>query len=580
MLDIKITGGTIVDGTGRAGFAGDLGIRDGRIVAVGRVDEDARETIDATGRVVSPGFIDAHTHYDAQCFWDPDLTPSCYHGVTTVMAGLCGFSIAPLNAESGAYLLPMLARVEGMPQETLAAAVPWNWSSFGDYLNALDGTLGINAGFMVGHTAVRRFVMGPRAVGGKATVEDMAAMKREVVAALEAGAMGFSTTVSPSHNDADGNPVPSRHASRKEILELGSLVKDYEGTTLEMLPNLAFGQDTIDLLIDFSLAGHRPVNWNLLVVGGLEDGDMARIERQLGVGREAAKRGGKVVSLTLPEGATVRINFISGFIFDSLPGWAPLFRLPLEERKARLRDPLVLSMLKTGAEQDTSGARIFGLWRNYVIAETKSPKYLPFKGRSIGEAADALGQEPFATLIDVALEDDLATSFRMDGNESAEAYAVRGRLMRDDTALIGGSDSGAHMDMIDTYAFSTKALEKSRTFGLMPLEEVVHRITQRIARYFGLRDRGELREGAHADVVIFDPATVACGPAYMRYDLPGTTEHGRLYSEAIGIDTVIVGGSVFVKDNRIVGKRNGTVLRAGRDSYTPAMEVQQLEAAE
>ena len=579
MLDLKITGGTIVDGTGRKGFEGSVGVRDGRIVAVGEVAEEARRTIDATGLVVAPGFIDAHTHYDPQCFWDPDLTPSCYHGVTTVLAGNCGFSIAPLSRESAGYLLPMLARVEGMPKETLSAALPWDWSSFGEFLDRLDGTLGINAGFMVGHSAVRRLVMGPRAVGETATAEDIAQMKGEVAQALAAGALGFSTSTAPSHNDGDGRPVPSRHASREEILELGSVVKDFEGTSLELLPDLAFRQETVDLLVDFSLAGQRPVNWNLLVVTGLADDDMARIDRQLGVGREAARRGAKVVALTLPEGATVRINLISGFVFDSLPGWAELFQMPLEARMERLRDPAYRQVLREGADSATEQMRNFTQWGKLVIAEARSPQYARFSGRTVGEAAAELGIDPLDAMLDIALADDLATSFRMDGFETDEAYVLRGKLMQDEFALIGGSDAGAHMDMIDTYAFSTKVLEKCRTHGLMPLEQVVHRITQRIAHHFGLRDRGELREGAHADVVVFDPARVACGPAYMRYDLPGTTEHGRLYSDAIGIEAVVVNGELFIEGGTIVGERKGTVLRSGRDSYTPELTPMR-EAAE
>src|SRR5262245_2019811 len=193
MLDLKITGGTIVDGSGAERFRGDVGLKDGRIVAVGTVTEEAKETGDATGRIVAPGFIDVHTHYDAQVFWDPKLSPSCYHGVTTVFGGFCGFSIAPLTPDAAGYIMPMLARVEGMPLETLAAAVPWNWQSFGEYLGLLDGKIGINAGFFAGHSPIRRIVMGERAVGEKATSEDIEKMKALLDQSLAEGAMGFST---------------------------------------------------------------------------------------------------------------------------------------------------------------------------------------------------------------------------------------------------------------------------------------------------------------------------------------------------------------------------------------------------
>jgi len=263
MLDLKIAGGRIADGTGTPAYLGDVGIKDGRIVAMGVVDGEARETIDATGKVVAPGFIDVHTHYDAQAFWDPTFSPSCYHGVTTVIGGFCGFSIAPLTPEAGAYLLPMLARVEGMPVATLKAGVPWDWSSFGEFLGKLDGRVGLNCGFFVGHSAVRRVVMGPRAVGEKSTPEELAQMKALVRKSLGEGALGFSTTTSVSHNDADGNPVPSRHASREELLELAATVSDFEGTSLELLPDISMPDATVELLIDFSLAGRRAVNWNL-----------------------------------------------------------------------------------------------------------------------------------------------------------------------------------------------------------------------------------------------------------------------------------------------------------------------------
>ena len=201
MLDTKITGGTVVDGTGKPGFAADIGIRDGRIVAIGKVEEEAREVIDASGRVVSPGFVDAHTHYDAQVFWDPTLSPSCYHGVTTVVGGFCGFSIAPLTRESAPYIQRMLSRVEGMPLEVLEAATDWSWSSFGEYLDRIDGRIGINAGFFAGHSAIRRAVMGERAVGEKAAPDDIENMKALLDRSLSEGALGLSTTISFSHND-------------------------------------------------------------------------------------------------------------------------------------------------------------------------------------------------------------------------------------------------------------------------------------------------------------------------------------------------------------------------------------------
>lgn len=572
MLDIKISGGTIVDGTGSPGYPGDVGIRDGRIVAVGTVDEDARETIDATGRIVSSGFIDVHTHYDAQAFWDPTFSPSCYHGVTTIFGGFCGFSIAPLTPDAGSYLLPMLARVEGMPEETLKAGVPWDWSSFDDFLTRLEGKVGLNCGFFVGHSCVRRIVMGERAVGSKATPDEIAAMRRLVDASLAEGAMGFSTTVSVSHNDADGNPVPSRHATREEILELASVVRDYPGTSLEMLPNLEFDDETLELLTDFSLAGQRPVNWNLLGLRGAEEEDRVRMERMLSAGDHARARGGEVVALTLPSSSTLRLNFMSGFVLDALPGWAAFFRLSPQERIAKLKDPGVRAILKEAAARQTGQMSTFADFGNFYVLETQSEKHKPIEGKLISEIAAERGQDVFDAMIEIVIDDGLRTSFQpVTLGEDEATYALRGKLFRDNRVLIGASDAGAHMDMIDSFAFSTKMLQRCREYGLMDVEQAVHLMTQVPAEYFGLKERGLLRPGHHADVVVFDPARIACGDVYTRYDLPGTREHGRLYADAVGIDRVIVNGRVLVSDNAVTQARPGVVMRSGRDTRTVAI---------
>ena len=252
MLDIKVVGGVIIDGTGSLGFCGSVGIKDGIIVAVGEVEEEAHETLDAGGRIVAPGFIDVHTHYDAQAFWDPTLSPSCYHGVTTIVGGFCGFSIAPITPEAAEYIKPMLARVEGMPLETLNTAVPFDWLSFGEFLSQLDGNIGLNAGFFVGHSTIRRIVMGERAVGEKATADDLEQMKILLDESLTEGGLGFSTTVSASHNDADGKPVPSRWADRDEFIAMARVVEKHEGTGLEMLPDIDFGPGMAELMTDFS----------------------------------------------------------------------------------------------------------------------------------------------------------------------------------------------------------------------------------------------------------------------------------------------------------------------------------------
>lgn len=572
MLDIRITGGRLADGTGQPACQGDVGIRDGRIVALGTVTEEARQTIDATGRIVAPGFIDVHTHYDAQAFWDPTFSPSCYHGVTTVFGGFCGFSIAPLTPDAGAYLLPMLARVEGMPQETLKAGVPWNWSSFGDFLGLLEGKVGLNCGFFVGHSAVRRVVMGERAVGSLASEAEIAAMSRLVHASLEEGAMGFSSTVSASHNDADGNPVPSRHASREELIALAAAVRDHPGTSLELLPNLDFGEETVELLKDFSLAGQRAVNWNVLNVTGTSEVERERLDRMLGASTYARQHGAEVVALMPPSPFALRLNFMSGFVLDSLPGWAALFRLPPAERLQRLQDPFIRSLLRESAARRPDHMATTANFASYTVVEVHAPEHKRHAGRLVSEIAAERDIDVFDAMIDLVVADGLRTAFQPEQRgEDAGTYALRKQLVADDRILIGASDAGAHMDMIDSFAFSTKLLQRAREYGLASVERAVELMTRIPARYFGLRERGELRLGYHADVVVFDPETVATGPVYTRYDLPGTREHGRLYADAIGIDAVIVNGTLMVRDNAATGALPGRVLRSGKDTETVAI---------
>ncbi len=571
MLDYKILDGSIVDGSGRKRFRGDVGIKDGRIVAVGHVAGEAREVIDAAGKIVAPGFIDAHTHYDAQIFWDPSLSPSCYHGITTVIGGMCGFSVAPMSAEAAPYIRRMLARVEGMPLQTLEDAVPWGtWSSFGEYLELAEGKVGLNIGFFCGHSALRRVVLGERAVGEKATAEELETMKTLLARSIEEGALGFSTSVSPGHHDAEGNPVPSRWAEHSEIIELGRVVKDYPGTGLELLPDIEFGPGMPDLLNDFSIAGNRPVNWNVLAINGRPDA-AAIANFQLGVSDFARKRGGEVLALTVPCTPNLFLNLRSGAGWDTNLGiWREVFKLSHDERKKKFSDPAIRKQLAVDAAKTAPSSPVLFLAAigEYIVVSVESAENKKYEGRKVGDIAREEGREPIDVMMDIAVADDLLTTFMPDqGGDDLRSYEIRAKIWRDDRTLIGASDAGAHLDMIDTFAFSTTLLEKGvREHGVIGLEDAVYRMTGRIARYLGLIDRGLIEEGHYADLVIFDETAIKRGPSYMRFDVPGGA--GRIYADAEGIDLVFVNGVAIVRSGKHTGQLPGTILRSGRDTTT------------
>jgi N-acyl-D-aspartate/D-glutamate deacylase len=569
MHDLLISDATVVDGTGAPRRHAGIAVSDGRITEVGAVTGPARRTIDAKGAIVSPGFIDVHTHFDVQGFWDPTLSPSPLHGVTTVLGGNCGFTVAPLDDDAAGYLMRMLARVEGMPLESLEQGVPWDWRSTGEYLDRLDGRLAVNAGFMVGHSAVRRVVMGAAATERTATPEELDQMKALLRDGLAAGAFGFSSTWSTTHNDAEGRPVPSRWADRNELVELASVCREFEGTSLEFLPSAfgPFSEEVSEVMVAMTVAAQRPLNWNIMVVSA---STLPAWLDKLEVGSRAQAAGGKVVGLVIPETLSPRLCFRSGFVLDALPGWEKPMALPLDEKLALLRDPDERHRLNELAQQP-GPARPLAHWADKELVETFSAETKRYEGRIVGEIATREGKDPFDVLCDIACADELRTQFITPRRPSTRAdWEARVQVFRDPRAVIGASDAGAHLDMIATFNFSTVVLEKVvREEELLPLEEAVHLITEVPARLYGLRDRGTIVEGAHADLVVFDEGTVGTGPIHTRVDLPGGA--GRLYAGATGIEHVIVNGVPIVSGDEFTDDRPGTLMRSGRDSATPAL---------
>jgi N-acyl-D-aspartate/D-glutamate deacylase len=570
-FDVVIRGGDVVDGSGGRRRRADVAVQGDRVVAVGDIDGGAATVIDATGRIVTPGFVDVHTHYDAQVFWDGHLTPSSLHGVTTVLAGNCGFTIAPLSADprDGEYLMRMLARVEGMPIESLRTGVPWSWQSTAEYLDAVDGRLGINAGFMCGHSTIRRIAMGDDAVRRPSTGEELDRMRRLLHDALEAGAIGFSSSWARTHNDPDGHMVPSRYASDTEIVELCRVVGEHPGTSLEFLPQVGpFDPWAVELMAAMSAAAQRPLNWNVLVpTAATRDAT----HEKLAASDAARDRGAKVVALVMPLRTKTHLSFASGFVLDALPGWEDVMLLPREEKLAVLSDPVGRKRLAELANGPGNPFPTLSDWSTKVIFDVATPDNEQFRGRSVGDIAAETGREAFDVLCDIAVADELRTTF---GTPPPPATAVewdaRVEACRDPRAVIGASDAGAHLDLGANFNYATTLLaEGVRTHRVVSLEEAVRLITDVPARLYGLDGRGRVAEGSYADLVVLDPATVASHDLAMRYDLPGGA--GRLYAEADGIEHVLVNGRVAVTGGRLTTTLAGRVLRSGRDTTTPSL---------
>ncbi len=571
MYDILIRGGDLVDGTGSARRRADVAIQGDRVVAIGELKEEAASTIDATGKVVAPGFVDVHTHYDAQVFWDGALTPSPLHGVTTALAGNCGFTIAPLSddAADGDYLMRMLARVEGMPLESLREGVPWNWTTTAEYFDEIEGRLGINAGFMVGHSAIRRVVMGDESIAREAKPDELDAMRALLRAGLEAGGLGFSSSWARTHNDAEGHMVPSRFATRDEIVDLCATVGEFEGTSLEFIPMVGpFEPWAVELMASMSAAAQRPLNWNVL---GVSAKTLPDAEQKLEAGTYAREHGGRVVALTVPMSFPVYLSFRSGFVLDAMPGWEDVMGLPLDEKLEFFDDKDALAKLDEQSQSDKNPLRMLANWSNLRIHAVVAPENEQYQGRMVGDIAKEEGRSAWEVLTSIARADELNTSFgTVPAPESDDDWKARIQVWRDRRALIGASDAGAHLDLLASFNYATVVLGKAvRERKMLPLEEAINLITDTPAQLYGLRERGRIEEGWKADVVVLDPDTIGSHDVRMRMDLPGGA--GRLYAEADGIEHVLVNGAPIVSDGVLTDARNGQLLRSGRDTATPSL---------
>jgi N-acyl-D-aspartate/D-glutamate deacylase len=561
MIDLVISGGFVVDGSGSEPVRADVAVHGGRVVAVGSIDETAGTTLDADGLVVSPGFVDPHTHYDAQLFWDPLATPSVWHGVTTVIGGNCGFTLAPLKDRDADYTRRMMAQVEGMPLTALELGVPWNWESFGEYLDALDGSIAVNAGFMVGHSALRRYVMGED-FSREAMPEELERIVTLFGQSVDDGGLGLSTSRSSTHIDGDGQPVPSRWASEGELLRLCGVLADRDGTSLELITEGCIGRfndDEVEFLAKMSTLANSPLNWNVLSASAAE---AERVGHQLGPSRRAREVGGRVVALTMPVFADQNMSFLTYCALWIIPGWRDILNVEVPERIRRLRDPEVRARMLASAK----GSILERLadFSNYMIGDVFSEVNEPYRNRVVGQIAAEKGEDPFTTIVDIVAADELRTVlWPLPASDGDADWKLRQELWGDPDVLLGGSDAGAHLDRMLGSAYPTRFLADClRGRRLVSMPRAVQLMSDIPARLFGLTGRGRIAEGYQADLVLFDPETVGSSPTRTAFDLPG--DNKRLLADPIGVKTVLVNGIQTLTDGNPTADSPGIVLRSGR----------------
>ncbi|MCU1367965.1 MAG: Amidohydrolase 3 [Ilumatobacteraceae bacterium] len=551
MSDLVLRGGTVVDGTGAAPRLADVLVRDRRIVAVGSIsaaDAAHAVSVDCTGLVVAPGFIDPHTHYDAQVLWDPGLTPSTWHGVTTVVMGNCGFGIAPTREADRGTVMRVLENVEGMPLAALQAGIPWTFETFPEYLDALEALpLRVNVAALIGHTPLRLYVMGDDATEREATDAEVASMKAIVAEAIEAGAIGFSTSRSASHLGAYGKPVPSRAAALSEIWALAGALGDAGKGTIEA----TWGPDLfVDEFARMAEDIGRPVSWAAIMAGRNQPGYSDSVAERVEV-------GGNVHPQVACRPIVVQIALNDPFPFANVPAFGEILARARADRPELYLDP------EWRARADPQMRAAWGdILDHACVAESAAHPELQF-GATLAELAAERGDGATAidVMVSIARADGFDTRFLVAmTNDDEDAV---GRLLGNDQLLLGLSDAGAHTSQLCDANYATHLLGHwVREKGLLSLEKAVWRLTGHPAMVYGMTDRGVIAEGAVADLVAFDPDTVGTTLPQRVYDFPGGAD--RLVAHSIGIRHVWVGGTAIRSDdNDLAARGTGRLLRNG-----------------
>jgi N-acyl-D-aspartate/D-glutamate deacylase len=551
--DLVIKGGLIVDGSGRPAAPGEVAVADGRIAAVGKVDGTARRTIDAEGRAVSPGFVDVHTHYDAQLCWDAHATPSCFHGVTSVLIGNCGFTLAPCRPGGRDYLTGLFSSAEQVSKETLNAGVPFDWESYPDFLRWLERRgLGVNVMAQIGHSALRDYVMGEAALERAATEDEARRMAQLVEEAVAAGAMGFTTSQAPHQVDDLGRHIPTFHAGDEEVIALAEALKRQGKGIIGFNPRTKiadFNRQDRDFMVKLTEISGGMISWNDLserpTAPGLWRDLLDYMEGEI-------KRGHPVYAVARCQPNNLRFDLHDlPALFNNLRPWVEFYRSPDDAKRATLRDPEGRERLVRALDGHPF-FHLAGVQRG-ATDETRA-----LVGRKLTEIGAERGVNPAEALLDIALADDLKTVFAFFGFSGANEEAAEA-ILKSPATLVGISDAGAHVHTFATFDYATYFLEHwMREKGAFTLEEAVRELTSYPARVFGLTDRGRLAPGLAADITIFDPQTVAPLDVEIRNDLPGGGT--RTFKEVQGLPWVIVNGEPIVENGALTGAKPGKVL--------------------
>jgi N-acyl-D-aspartate/D-glutamate deacylase len=561
-FDLVVRGGRVVDGTGMPAYGADIAVRDGRIVRIGRVSaDDLRATtrvLDAEGLTVMPGFVDIHTHYDAQLHFEPTASPASWHGVTTVVTGNCGFTIAPSRAGDAAWLLEMLSRVEGMSAPALREGVPFRGGSFGDFMDGLEGRIGVNAAAYVGHSAIRRYIMGDDASTRAATSEEITAMAQVLRESLLAGAHGFSTSQLEIHQAHDGRPVPSNLASDDEVIALSAVLAEFDHGAIEIIPrSFAEGYDDRDraLLHRIAEVSGKPVDLNPVVwFPNMPEGWV----RSLEFIEEQAALGLRLYPMYSTQQGGAYFSLDTTFLFDDMPAFREPLLLPEAERTAALHDAGVRARMR----EELQGPPMPSFPLNFAITTVYAvgdPAFSAWVGRSVAELVAERGGDPLDGFLDLCLEDNLETTFFVTPLAQRGGRMVTEALVRNPLAMAGSSDGGAHLASFVGADYTTRLLTEWVP-DPFTLEEAVRRITSIPAAVHGFFDRGTVRVGAWADLVIVDLDRLKVGATHWVEDMPASS--GRFVVDAEGYRAVIVNGEVILDEGKVTGATPGHLIRS------------------